>query len=303
MLEVLIVFLTKTFFNSHITHLTPMKQLVSFAGYWKSARFALAFALLFAVGTFGFYACSNKTQNEVAPKEESISIRNKNGSAMSNSDVYQQQTHINNCQRVLGLGILDLSVNNNFSQIVHNLTEARYNGSTEEDYYVTFAEINQAYANIGRNLLSEMTTSLTNHGGTTNDVTVLSNNLFSITLNTGTVIETGLRLSYKDGIGITNNTHLVTTEQLYGVDNIPTWELQNGTFSYSTKSVEYVNASHTWNIELSISDATPNHPLYKMRMVSYLEAHNGDVDFRRECRWNRLHTRCYKWGSSRKCSC
>lgn len=60
-----------------------MKQFVSLAGSWKSARFALAFALLFAVGTLGFYACSDR---EVASKEvkpEKVVRNNKNVMSIS----------------------------------------------------------------------------------------------------------------------------------------------------------------------------------------------------------------------------
>ena len=55
-----------------------MKKNISFAGSWKSARFALAFALLFAVGSFGFYACSNKNVASEEVKPEKIGKTNKN---------------------------------------------------------------------------------------------------------------------------------------------------------------------------------------------------------------------------------
>ena len=57
-----------------------MKKNVSFAGSCKSARFALAFALLFAVGSFGFYACTNNkaTSEEVKPANKGRN--NKSGS-------------------------------------------------------------------------------------------------------------------------------------------------------------------------------------------------------------------------------
>lgn len=44
-----------------------MKKLVSFAGFGKSVRFALAFALLFAVSSFGFYACTQKEAPSPTP--------------------------------------------------------------------------------------------------------------------------------------------------------------------------------------------------------------------------------------------
>ena len=56
--------LIKTFYHLPSSH---MRKNVSFAGSLKSARLALAFALLFAVGSFSFYACTNKNA-ETAPQ-------------------------------------------------------------------------------------------------------------------------------------------------------------------------------------------------------------------------------------------
>lgn len=44
-----------------------MKKRISFSGSWKSVRLVLAFALLFAVSSFGFYACTQKEAPSPTP--------------------------------------------------------------------------------------------------------------------------------------------------------------------------------------------------------------------------------------------
>ena len=65
-----------------------MKLVISFAGSWKSARFALAFALLFAVGSFGFYACTSTSGSEILSPPKNLNNIESTQPSIVMSDFY-----------------------------------------------------------------------------------------------------------------------------------------------------------------------------------------------------------------------
>jgi len=68
-----------------------MKQIISFIDPVKSIRYALAFALLFAVGSVGFYACTNKDASIDPSQSTQTTKRNKDVRIYSNAVVTLSQ--------------------------------------------------------------------------------------------------------------------------------------------------------------------------------------------------------------------
>jgi hypothetical protein len=93
-----------------------MKNHSPLSGSWKSVRFTLAFALLFAVSTFGFYAC---TQKEVPSPTTNLT--------KTNSPV-----RVNKSATILGTNVHDFirSFYNGASYTIGRQIETTNNGTT-----------------------------------------------------------------------------------------------------------------------------------------------------------------------------
>lgn len=109
-----------------------MKHTVSFADFRKSARFALAFALLFAVGSFGFYACKQKDiQENVKPSNALVNTRNDKKAGRTYAEqVLYVQTHLT----VLGKATLLLSQDEEFRTKLYADIEEQFDGDFNSLY-------------------------------------------------------------------------------------------------------------------------------------------------------------------------
>lgn len=112
------------------------------------------------------------------------------------------------------MGTINLSTNSTFREIVHTLTYSAFNSNDENDYYTSFKSINRRYNLANHELITEMKTSLLANGGTENDAATLEDIFLGIDIDS-ILLETGLRLSYKDGLYPTNGIHAIAVKLLF----------------------------------------------------------------------------------------
>jgi len=203
---------------------------------------------MLATDTIGFVSC-----------QKQISSANTTSTAKENKDekddekLRSRKDELKYYERILCLGLLNVSINPTFKNIALQLTAQHHLQDTAvNDYYTTFSQLNTACQNAGFNMIQAMKNSVIANGGTTTD----ANNLQDIVLGfkvKGIDLEPGLRLSYRDGlVPNLDNVHRVTCRQLYKQDAIPAWTLNpaTGIYQESIVSKTLLDQSPTWTVNI-----------------------------------------------------
>jgi hypothetical protein len=221
----------------------------------KKTKIIVLLLAMLATGTIGFVSCQKQLKEEVS-SANTTSTAKEDKDEKDDEKLQSRENELKYYERILCLGLLNVSINPTFKNIALQLTqENRIQKNT--DYYATFAELNTACQNAGFNMVQAMKNSVVANGGTTQD----ANNLQDIVLGfkiKGIDLEPGLRLSYRDSlVPNLNNIHRVTCRQLYKPDSIPTWTLNaDGTYQESLLDKNTLDLSPTWTVNILKKDKT-----------------------------------------------
>lgn len=153
---------------------------------------------------------------------------------------------LNNYTRILTLATLDLTADEDFISISENIAEQHSSLSDTSDYYAYFDSIALRYNNDQRSLISLMSQSIVNNGGSTGDVELFNDSGFVMQLGNYTY-HFRLFFHYKNE----NEYGQVSNDERASVGNImfhmnndgtfPVYTFINSSYSLSNKDFYYTN--------------------------------------------------------------
>ncbi len=243
-------------------------------------------ALVLGLSSFAVQSCSQSA--EVEPMATSISSNAISPDARE-AIITSNKPQLQNIQRVIALGLLDVSVNSEFAGIINQLANAT--AATGDDWRTSLEAIKNSYPN----LATAMQASLLAHGGTGADVDLLNASLYGFTIE-GVKFTTGVRLSYKDGTSTVSPVHVIATSQLYPQTAIPAWTYNGTNYEASNAAIHTLVTKQTWTVNLLLADGAESKALYTSQGEP-AEVVGGS------CCKSRLTGSCWSGGDARRCRC
>lgn len=235
----------------------------------KQTKIFVLLLAMIAAGTTGFVSCQ-KQQKEVASPVKNNSVAKQDKDEKDDEKLQSKESELKYYERILCLGLLDVSINPTFKNIALNLTQQHHLQDTAvNDYYATFTQLNNACQNAGFNMVNAMKNSVLAHGGTAQDASNLQDIILGFKIR-GIDLEPGLRLSYRDGlVPNLDNVHRVTCMQLYNnTDSIPAWSLNpSGVYQEQALSRTTIYQSPSWVVNILRKDRGRSKYLYSVEKI------------------------------------